>query len=81
MTHSTNTALSCTASRAKPICILQSPHWPCYEVGYERQVCYNWVQVFELWERKTEEGESKHYVRVLYNKQPLSLAKHPKGLL
>ncbi|CAL8468369.1 g7909 [Coccomyxa elongata] len=35
--------------------------------------------VFELWERKTEEGQSKHYVRVLYNKEPLSLAKHPQG--
>ncbi|KAK9915420.1 hypothetical protein WJX75_008934 [Coccomyxa subellipsoidea] len=34
--------------------------------------------VFELWE-KNEQGESKHYVRVLYNKQPLSLAKHPEG--
>ncbi len=40
-----------------------------------------WMQVFELWERKTQEGESKHYVRVLYNKQPLSLAKHPEGVV
>ncbi len=39
-----------------------------------------WVQVFELWERPTADGKSKHYVRVLYNRQPLSLAKHPKGL-
>lgn len=37
------------------------------------------MQVFELWEKKNEQGESKHYVRVLYNKQPLSLAKHPEG--
>ncbi len=37
------------------------------------------VQVFELWERKSEARQSKHYVRVLYNKEPLSLAKHPQG--
>ena len=38
------------------------------------------LQVFELWEGPgAEGGGSRHYVRVLYNKQELSLAHHPKG--
>ena len=37
-------------------------------------------QVFELWEGPAaDDGTSKHYVRVLFNKEDLALAKHPKG--
>ena len=39
-----------------------------------------WWQVFELWEGlASADGSSEHYVRVLFNKEELALAKHPKG--